>query len=212
MHDTTLAVNVLDAHSLLTSTGVLGVLVVLFAETGLLVGFFLPGDSLLFTDGVLAATPAGSAAHLPLAGLLLAAPVGAIAGAQTGYLIGRRVGPALLDRDDRPRLQAGAERAQALLGRYGHGKAVVLGRFVPVVRTVLNPLAGIVRVPAATFLLWQVVGGLLWTVGVLLGGFVLGSSIPSIDRYLLPIIAVIVLVSLVPVALELRRNQTSTRA
>lgn len=206
------ALNVLDPHSLLSSFGVLGVLVVLFAETGLLVGFFLPGDSLLFTAGILAAAPAHSAAHLPLPALLVAAPVGALLGAQVGYVLGRRAGPPLLERGDRPRLRAAADRAEVLLARYGHAKAIVLARFVPLVRTVLNPLAGIVQVPARTFTVWQVVGGLVWTMGVLLAGFVLGSSIPSIDRYLLPIVAAVVAVSLVPVLLEVRRDRRTSGA
>jgi membrane-associated protein len=199
------ALSVMDPHSLLTSFGLLGVAVVLFAETGLLIGFFLPGDSLLFTAGVLAATAAGTRGHLPLAGLLIVAPVGAIVGAQVGYLIGLRAGPPLLRGGRRERLAHGVERSEHFLARYGYGKAIVLARFVPVVRTVLNPLCGITRVPLRTFTLWQVVGGVVWTVGVILAGYALGSSIHNVDRYLLPIIAVIIVVSLVPVGLELLR-------
>jgi membrane-associated protein len=195
----------LDPHSLLSTFGPAGVAVVMFAETGLLIGFFLPGDSLLFTAGLLCATTAGSALHLSLPWVLVAAAVGALIGAQTGYLIGRKAGPALLDRPDRPRLQAATTRAREALDGYGIGKAVVLARFIPLVRTVLNPLAGALRVPVKTFTLWQVVGGLIWSLGVTLAGYLLGSQIPSIDTYLLPIIAVIVVLSLIPVARELLR-------
>lgn len=201
----TLAVNLLDPHSLLASFGPLGVGAVLFAETGLLIGFFLPGDSLLFTAGVLAAAPAGAALHVPLGAVLVAAALGACLGAQTGYLIGRRAGPPLFDNPRRARLGRARDRAETYLARYGYGRAIVLARFVPVVRTVLNPLAGIVGVPARTFTVWQVAGGLLWSVGVVLAGYALGSHISNVDRYLLPIIAVIIVVSLIPIAVELWR-------
>jgi membrane-associated protein len=202
---TVAALNPLDARSLLSGAGALGVFLVLFAETGLLVGFFLPGDSLLFTAGLLCATGSSSALHLSLPAVLAAAAGGALLGAQVGYLIGRRLGPSLLDRPDRPRLHEGVQRARAALDRYGPGKAVVLARFIPVVRTVLNPLAGTLAVPVRTFTLWQVVGGLVWSLGLTLAGYGLGSRIPDVDRYLLPIVAVLVVVSLVPVALELWR-------
>ncbi|MFE4212816.1 DedA family protein [Streptomyces sp. NPDC056844] len=207
-----LAVNVLDAQSLLAAFGTLGIAVVLFAETGLLLGFFLPGDSLLFTAGLLCA--GGSDAtpgHLSLPWVLLASAAGALAGAQTGYLLGRRAGPALLARTKSRRISEGADRAAHILERYGHPKALVLARFLPIVRTVLNPLAGALAVPARTFALWQVLGGLLWTVGLVLAGYGLGASVADVDRYLLPIIAVIVAVSLIPVALELLRSRRTHR-
>jgi membrane-associated protein len=205
-------VNLLDPHSLLADLGALGVFLVLFAETGLLVGFFLPGDSLLFTAGLLSTTAAGSTLHLSLPAVLLAAAAGAVLGAQVGYVIGRRLGPSLLDRPDRPRLQHAVARSAAALERYGTARAIVLARFIPLVRTVLNPLAGTVRVPVRVFTTWQIVGGLLWSLGVTLAGYLLGASVPNVDTYLLPIIAVIVAVSLVPVALELLRNRRGRTA
>ena len=185
--------------------GAAGVLVILFAETGLLIGFFLPGDSLLFTAGLLCTTKAHSTIHLSLPAVLAAAAAGALLGAQTGYLIGRRAGPPLLAAQ-RPRLQQALNRGREALERYGPGKAIVLARFVPVVRTVLNPLAGVLGVPTRTFTIWQVTGGLLWSLGVTLAGYALGSHVPNIDRYLLPIVAVVVVISLIPIALELRRH------
>ncbi|MGX1851539.1 DedA family protein [Streptomyces sp. NPDC055299] len=207
-----LAVNVLDAQSLLVAFGVLGVGVVMFAETGLLVGFFLPGDSLLFTAGLLCAGTSNTGLRLSLPPLLVAAAVGALAGSQCGYLIGRKAGGALLARSRSARLHEGAERAEALLERYGYAKAIVLARFVPVVRTVLNPMAGALHVPVRTFTAWQVVGGLLWTVGLTVAGYALGSSVPNVDHYLLPVIAVIVVVSLIPLAVELYRSRRSRSA
>jgi len=196
---------ILSASFWLSSLGALGVLIVTFAETGLLIGFFLPGDSLLFTAGVLCATSAAAPVHLSLPLVLLAAVVGALAGAQVGFEIGRRGGRALLARGNNRQLANGVARAEEMFARYGHGKAIVLARFIPIVRTVLNPLAGILSVPAKEFALWQVVGGLVWTIGVTLAGYGLGASIPGVDQYLLPVIAVIVIVSLIPVGLELWR-------
>ncbi len=204
--------NVLDPHSLLAAFGAAGVFLILFAETGLLIGFFLPGDSLLFTAGLLSATPVTAAVHLSLPVVLLAAAAGALLGAQVGFLIGRRAGPALLDRPDRPRLQSAVVRTRVTLERYGTGKAIVLARFIPLVRTVVNPLVGTIGVPARTFALWQVIGGLVWSLGVTTAGYVLGNRIPGIDTYLLPITAVIVVLSLIPVALELRRGLRGRRA
>jgi membrane-associated protein len=197
----------LDPKSLLSGLGALGVFLILFAETGLLIGFFLPGDSLLFTAGLLCTTSATAAVHLSLPVVLIAAAAGALLGAQVGYVIGQRAGPRLLDRPDRPRLQEAVNRARIALDRYGAGKAIVLARFIPLVRTVLNPMAGTVGVPVRVFTLWQVVGGLIWSVGLTLAGYALGSRIPNVDKYLLPIVAVIIVVSLIPVALEVRRSR-----
>jgi membrane-associated protein len=200
---TALALPLTDPAALLTTFGTLGVFLVMFAETGLLIGFFLPGDSLLFTAGVLAATTSGSAVHLSLPVVIAAAAAGAVLGAQTGYYIGKRGGTALLRRIKNRHVHDGIEHSARVLERYGHGKAIVLARFIPVVRTVLNPLAGITGIPARVFLAWQVVGGLVWTVGVTLAGYLLGSSIPNIDQYLLPVIAGIVVLSLIPVARQI---------
>jgi membrane-associated protein len=196
-----IALNLLDPTSLLSAFGTLGVFVVLFAETGLLVGFFLPGDSLLFTAGLLCAT----GPHLSLPWVVVAAAAGALIGAQVGYYLGARGGRMLLERAQRPKLHEAVDRAYHLFERYGYGKAIVLARFIPIVRTVLNPVAGVVSVPPKVFLRWQVLGGLLWTVGLTFGGYVLGTSIPNVDRYLLPVIALIVVISLAPLGLEVLR-------
>jgi membrane-associated protein len=204
------ALNPLSSTSVLASLGALGVFLALFAETGLLIGFFLPGDSLLFTAGLLCTTTGSHSVHLSLPVVILAAIGGALLGAQTGYYIGRGGRP-LLGRSSNRFLRNGTERAAQLLGRYGYRKAIVLARFIPVVRTVLNPMAGALDVPVRTFTLWQVVGGVIWSAGVTLAGYALGSTIPSIDTYLLPIIAVIVIVSLIPVGLELLRARRAGR-
>jgi len=202
---TVIALNPLDAHSLLATFGTVGIAVILFAETGLLIGFFLPGDSLLFTAGLLCTTGTDGSSKLSLPWVLAAAVAGALLGAQVGFLIGRRGGRALLRRSQNQHLKRGAQRAEELLARYGHGKAIVLARFIPIVRTVLNPMAGALEVPSRVFTFWQIVGGLVWSIGIVVAGYLLGSSIPGIDKYLLPIVAVIAAVSLVPIVMELRR-------
>lgn len=196
---TQLAANPLDAQSLLATFGTLGIALILFAETGLLIGFFLPGDSPIFTAGLLSA-----GARLSLPWVLLAA--GALAGAQTGYLLGRDAGPAILTRTRSRKISEVAARAAALLGRYGYAKALVRVRFH---RTVLNPLAGILNVPARAFALWQILRGLLWSAGLVRDGFDLGASVPHVDQYLLPIIGVIVVVCPIPVAVDMRRTHCS---
>ncbi len=128
-----LAVNLLNPTSLLSALGALAVLNVLFCETGLLLGFFLPGDSLLFTAGVLCATTSKSGLHLSLWATLAAGAVGALAGAQVGYLLGAKAGRPLLERSGSPRSRSAVTRAEAFLSRYGIGKALVLARFVPLV-------------------------------------------------------------------------------
>jgi membrane-associated protein len=184
---------------MISGFGAWGVLLVTFAETALLVGFFLPGDSLLFTAGILAATSTRSGVHLALSAVIASAAAGTISGAQVGFVLGQRGGGMLLRHTKNRHVHAAVRRSTELLARYGHGKAIVLARFLPVVRTVLNPLAGLSGVPTRTFLLWQVIGGLGWSIGVTLIGFFLGSTIPNVDEYLLPIVAVIVVVSLIPV-------------
>ena len=210
-HSAPVALNLLDPHSLLASAGALGIFLVMFAETGLLIGFFLPGDSLLFTAGLLCASTNHSAVHLSLPAVLVAAAAGALAGAETGYFIGRGAGQALLIRPGRPRLRDGVHRARTAIQRYGPRRAVVLARFIPVVRTVMNPLAGAIGIPLALFTIWQVVGGLLWSAGLTLAGYALGSRVSGIDNYLLPIIAAIVVVSLIPLALEALRRRPGRR-
>ncbi|MFI6007872.1 DedA family protein [Streptomyces sp. NPDC051243] len=194
-----LAVNPMDGASVLATFGALGVLVVIFAESGLLVfGFFLPGDTLLLPAGVLCAGTAEQAPRLVLWQVLLCAGVGAVAGGQVGFLLGRHGGRALLARTERRRVRETAGRAEKLLARYGYGKALVIGRFVPMVRTVLHPAAGALGVPTRTFTIWQIVGGLLWSQSLVLAGYLLGASVPDIDDYLLPLVALVVLVSLLP--------------
>jgi membrane-associated protein len=214
-----LAVNPLDARSLIQAFGLAGVLIILFAETGLLLGFFLPGDSLLFIAGVAASPVAadivGVQLSLPL--LLIGAPIFAIAGAQLGHLLGARYGRRLFARPDSRLFKTEyVDRAEYYFTRYGPGKATVLARFVPIVRTFLNPVAGMLHMPARRFLLWNIIGGVLWTDGIVLVGYLPARKLrdtigaANIDKYLLPVVALIVLLSLIPILVEVvraRRNR-----
>jgi len=215
-----LSVSPLDPAGLLRSFGVLGVCAILFAETGLLIGFFLPGDSLLFLAGI-AASPVAMdivGVQLSLPVLLLAAPLCAIVGAQVGYLLGARYGRRLFARPDSRLFKAEyVARAEEYFTRYGPAKAVLLARFIPVVRTFLNPVAGVLRMPARRFLLWNAVGALLWCDGVLLAGYLLARKLrdtvgaTNIDKYLLPVIALIVVVSALPLGIEVLRSRRRNR-
>src|SRR3954452_11393194 len=159
-----------DPKHLIETFGTLGVIGIIFAETGLLVGFFLPGDSLLVTAGLLA-----SQGKLNIAVVLAGTALAAIVGAETGYYIGVRVGPTLFRRpDSRLFKQEFVDKAQAYFDRYG-GKTIVLARFVPVVRTFANVLAGVGRMDARKFLLYNVLGAIPWTIGVTMLGYGLGQ-------------------------------------
>jgi membrane-associated protein len=201
----------LSAQHLLDVLGVVGVLVILFAETGLLVGFFLPGDSLLFVAGYATVTHNSLHFTLSLPGLLVAAPVGAILGAQLGYELGRRAGPKLFSRADsrffRPEY---VERTGAVLGRFGYAPSIVLARFVPIVRTFLNPMAGAAGVPVSTFVVWNVVGGLVWTVGLILLGHAIGD-VGIIRRHIEVLALLVVLLSVLPLLFEVSRRARKAR-
>jgi membrane-associated protein len=190
-----------DLESALQTIGLIGLLAIVFAESGLLIGFFLPGDSLLFTAGLLS-----SQGHLaPLPVILVGCFVAAVAGDQVGYAFGNRVGPALFRRPDSKIFrQEYVEKARHYFERHG-SKTIVLARFVPIVRTFAPILAGVGEMQYRTFVTFNILGGLLWAVGVTSLGYILGESIPDVDKYLLPIIGLIVLLSVLPVAFEYRK-------
>jgi membrane-associated protein len=205
-----LAVNLLDPHSLIATFGLVGILAVIFAETGLLVGFFLPGDTLLVTAGVFTTTSAATANHitpLPLPALLIGAPLCAIAGAQVGHFLGAKYGRRLFDRpNSRLFRQDHVDKAEHYFNKFGPAKAVVLARFVPVVRTFLNPLAGMLEMSASRFFVSNMIGGLVWTESIILLGRFLGERVEGIDKYILPVVAVAVLASVIPVIREVLRG------
>ncbi|MFM7529647.1 MAG: DedA family protein [Nodosilinea sp.] len=188
-----------DLPALIKSMGYAGVWAMVFAESGLLVGFFLPGDSLLFTAGFLA-----SQDLLNVWLLMIGSGLCAILGDSVGYSTGHRYGRQLFRREDswlfhRDHLH----RAQRFYEMHG-GKAIVLARFLPIIRTFAPITAGIGQMHYPTFLRFNLAGGLLWTVALTLAGFFLGSLIPNVDHYLLPIVGLIILISVVPSLWHLR--------
>ncbi|WP_225448489.1 DedA family protein [Streptacidiphilus sp. P02-A3a] len=212
---TNLALNVLDAKALISQVGTYGLLAIIFAETGLLVGFFLPGDSLLVLAGV-AASSAGLKAigtQMPIGVLLVGAPLCAIAGAQLGHLIGLKGGKRLFQRpDSRLFRREHVEKAEEYFVKFGPAKAVLMARFIPVVRTFLNPVAGTLEMPAGQFFLWNVIGGVAWTEAMLLLGYNFGAALaPVIDTYLVPAMALLILLSISPILIEVLRERKKRR-
>jgi membrane-associated protein len=189
----------------------IGVIAIIFAETGLLIGFFLPGDSLLFIAGAFAATHKAGHPHLNLAILLPGVAIAAVLGGQVGYWIGRRAGPVLFDRPaSRVFKPEYVERTREVMEKYGETKAVVLARVIPIVRTFVNPMMGTIRMPARQFALANLGSGVVWSVGVTLLGYALGSSI-NIDKYILPITFVVIVLSVLPIVFEARKQRGAAR-
>lgn len=190
----------LDPESLIRTFGTLGLFLIVFAESGLLVGFFLPGDSLLLTAGLLASQ---GVLNFPV--ILVGCFVAAVVGDQVGYAFGARVGPALFRRpNSRFFKRSHLERAHRYFEEQGP-KTVVLARFVPIVRTFTPVLAGVSQMRYRQFVTYNVVGGLLWAVGVTTVGYLLGEAVPDIDKYIVPIVAVILVASVVPIGREVLR-------
>lgn len=196
----------LDPDYLIATFGMIGIGAIVFAESGLLIGFFLPGDSLLFTAGIFAA-----AGKLNIAILLPMVFIAAVAGDQVGYMFGRRVGAALYSRpDSRFFKKEHLEKAQSFYERRGPS-TIVLARFMPFVRTFAPIVAGAAKMRYRTFVTFNVLGGFLWAVGVTLLGFGIGSAIPEVEKWLLPIVLVIVLASISPLIIEAIKHKRSKR-
>lgn len=190
----------IDVVTLVQTIGIAGIAGVIFAETGLLIGFFLPGDSLLFTAGFLA-----SQGLLNIAVLTTVCFASAVLGDSVGYLIGARLGPRIFTREDsRFFHREHLERTKNFYEKYG-GKTIILARFIPIIRTFAPVLAGVGKMHYPKFLAYNLVGGFAWGACVPLAGYFLGSMIPSVDRYLLPIVLGIIFVSLLPAAIEYAR-------
>jgi len=191
-----------DIEGLVKAVGYIGVLAIVFAESGLLVGFFLPGDTLLFTAGFLA-----SQDLLDIWPLSIGCFVAAVAGDSFGYWCGKRYGPRVFRRRESllfdPKHLA---RANAFYARHG-GKTIVLARFIPIVRTFAPILAGVGLMPYRRFVAYNVAGGAAWALGLTWLGYVLGSEIPGIDCYLLPVIALVILLSVAPSVVHLMKNR-----
>lgn len=173
--------------------GYFGLFAIIFAETGLMIGFFLPGDSLLFTAGILA-----SQGFFNIALLCLVMFVAAVTGDSVGYAIGHKFGKRLFHREDSMLFHKDhLIRAKNFYDKHG-GKTIILARFMPIIRTFAPVVAGMADMPYSKFLTYNIVGGILWAIGLPVAGFFLGRAIPDIDKYLLPIIALIIITSVAP--------------
>ena len=195
-----------DIAVFLRTVGYLGFAVIVFAESGLLIGFFLPGDSLLFTAGFLA-----SQHFFSIAAIMVIAFVCAVAGDSFGYAFGKKTGPRIFSRDDswffrREHLT----RAKSFYEIHGK-KTIILARFMPIVRTFAPILAGVGDMHYGTFLSYNIIGGFLWAIGLTGLGYVLGSRVPNIDHYLLPIVALIIFLSILPGIIHFLRLRMRSR-
>jgi membrane-associated protein len=190
-----------DLAQIIETVGYIGLFAIVFAESGLFFGFFLPGDSLLLTAGLLA-----SQGKLDLALLAIILPIAAILGDSVGYWFGKKTGPRIFSREDsllfrRKNLLA----AKAFYDRHG-GKTIVLARFMPFIRTFAPIVAGAVEMNYGRFLLFNVAGGLLWGVGLTAAGYYLGQSVPDIDRYFLAVVAAVIVLSALPTMIHLAKE------
>ena len=193
--------NAIDPIVIIKTLGLIGVLSIVFAESGLFFGFFLPGDSLLFTAGLFA-----SLGFLNIYLLFVGAFAMAVLGDSFGYWFGKNIGPKIFTREDSIFFhKKHIVRAQNFYAKYGK-KTIILARFVPIVRTFAPIVAGVGRMKYSDFATYNVIGGFLWSLAMVMGGYLLGAMVPNVDRYILPIVALIVIVSFVPVFIEIWKS------
>jgi membrane-associated protein len=190
--------NTIDPIFIIKTLGLIGVLFIVFAETGLFFGFFFPGDSLLFTAGLFA-----SQGFLNIQMLLWGAFIMAVFGDSFGYWFGKKIGPRIFTKEDAFFFhKRHVDRAQKFYEKYGK-KTIILARFVPIVRTFAPIVAGVGLMKYSDFITYNIAGGFLWSFIMVLGGFLLGNVIPNIDKYILPIVTLIILISLLPLFWEM---------
>lgn len=195
----------LDPKFLIETIGLFGVFAIIFAESGLFFGFFLPGDSLLFTAGLFAAQ-----GYISIILLVIGSILAAILGDSVGYAFGKKVGPKLFSREDSIFFhKKHALRAKAFYEKHGV-KAIILARFIPIVRTFAPIVAGIGEMSYPLFLRWNILGGILWTSSMTLFGYFLGKIVPNIEKYLHLIIILIILISFIPILVEYLREKKTT--
>lgn len=191
-----------DLVTLIRGAGYAGLFVIIFAESGLLLGFFLPGDSLLFTAGFLA-----SQGFFDIGLLILICFSAAVLGDSFGYAFGKRTGPMIFRREDSIFFhRSHLERAARFYEKHG-GKTIILARFMPFIRTFAPILAGVGLMRYRTFLFYNAIGGAIWAIGLPLLGFYLGSVIPNVDRYIIPLVLLIIIFSAIPPALHFFRDR-----
>ena len=204
--------NLFDAHSVVSSLGLIGVLGIIFMETGLLIGLVFPGGEVVFLAGI-AASGSGTAllgdAKLSAPLLFALAPVAAIVGGEVGYWFGKKYGRKFFERPNtRFFNQKMVETTEKWLMKYGPRKALVFGRFVPFVRTLINPVCGVTNLERKLFSTWNAIGAIIWTQVAIGIGYLLGDVIKgSVNKYLYPVVGIIVLVSLVPLLVGIYKEQ-----
>ena len=206
------ATNFLDANSIVSSLGLIGVLGIIFMETGLLIGLVFPGGEVVFLAGI-AASGSGTAllgdAKLSAPLLFALAPVAAIVGGEVGYWFGKKYGRKFFERPNtRFFNQKMVETTEKWLMKYGPRKALVFGRFVPFVRTLINPVCGVTNLERKLFSTWNAIGAIIWTQVAIGIGYLLGDVIKgSVNKYLYPVVGIIVLVSLVPLLVGIYKER-----
>jgi len=196
----------LNPEVLIKTFGYLGLFVAVFAESGLFIGFFLPGDSLIFTAGILASQGLLSIWVLPP--LLF---IAAVLGDNFGYAFGRRLGPQLFSREDsRFFHRKHLERAQTFYARYGKA-TLIIARFTPIVRTFAPIVAGAGKMHYPTFFVYNIVGAFIWVMLNTLLGYFLGKTVPNIERYIIPILVIIIVLSFLPAVFQFMRERKATK-
>ena len=191
-----------DLVTIVKTAGLLGIFAIIFAESGLFLGFFLPGDSLLFTAGLLA-----SQGYFDIGTLVFLSFLGAVTGDSFGYAFGKKMGVKIFTKEDSLLFRKNhLVRAQTFYENHG-GKTIILARFMPIVRTFAPILAGVGAMRYPTFLFYNVLGGFFWAVGLTLAGYYLGATVPNIDRYIFLIISFIILLSVLPVIIHILRRK-----
>jgi membrane-associated protein len=194
--------SILDPLIIIKTLGLLGVVVITFVESGLFFGFFLPGDSLLFTAGFLA-----SQDLISIWWLLILCFIAAVAGDNVGYYFGRKTGPMIFKREDSLFFhKKHIERAKVFYDKHGK-KTIFFARFIPIIRTFVPIVAGIANMEYKTFMRYNLIGGFAWTWGMLGAGYILGNLIPNAEKYLTPIILTIIAVSFLPAIIEFFRQR-----
>lgn len=194
--------SILDPLIIIKTLGLLGVVVITFVESGLFFGFFLPGDSLLFTAGFLA-----SQDLISIWWLLILCFIAAVAGDSVGYYFGRKTGPMIFKREDSLFFhKKHIEKAKVFYDKHGK-KTIFFARFIPIIRTFVPIVAGIANMDYKTFIRYNLIGGFVWTWGMLGAGYILGNLIPNAEKYLTPIILTIIAVSFLPAIIEFFRQR-----
>jgi len=198
--------HIFEIMPLIQTIGLIGVFIFIFAESGLFFGFFLPGDSLLFTAGILA-----SAGHFNICFLFLGAFLCAFLGDTFGYYFGKKVGPKIFSKPDSFFWNKNnLDKTARFFEKYGN-KTITLARFVPIVRTFAPIMAGVGQMRYKTFIFWNILGGFFWTGSMAFGGYFLGSYIKNVDKYILPIVLVIIFISFIPIIIQFLRHSKNKK-